>query len=146
MSLLFESSYYAFGFYVAVNALIMLILSILVVRARVSTQTQIGDGGNPTMAGPLRAHGNNTEYVPMALLLLWALCSPLGGSIWLVHGVGLPLTVGRIIHAFGLSGNTGPSTLRLVGTMLTWIAFIVGIVGVLYLVFTGVVTPPAPDQ
>ena len=40
------------------------------------------------MAAPLRAHANNTEYVPMALLLMWALASPIGGSIWLVHGVG----------------------------------------------------------
>jgi len=141
MSLLLESSVYAFGFYVAVNALIMLILGILVVRARVSTRTDIGDGGNPAMAGPLRAHGNNTEYVPMALLLLWALASPLGGSIWLIHGVGLPLTLGRIIHGIGLSSNTGPGTLRLLGTVLTWISFIVGIVGVLYLVFVGTMTP-----
>ena len=135
MSLLFESNYYAFGFYVAVNALIMLLLSMLVVRARVSTRTNIGDGGKPEMAGPLRAHGNNTEYVPMALLLLWALASPLGGSIWLIHGVGAPLTIGRIIHAFGLTQNTGPGPFRFVGILLTWVVFIVGIVGVFWLVF-----------
>jgi uncharacterized protein len=135
MNLVFESGYYAFGFYAAINALIMLILSVLVTRARVVTQTDIGDGGKPEMAGPLRAHANNTEYVPMALLLLWALASPLGGSIWLIHGVGASLTLGRIFHAIGLSGSTGPGLLRLIGIMLTWISFIVGIVGVLYLVF-----------
>jgi uncharacterized membrane protein YecN with MAPEG domain len=135
MSLLFESGYYAFGFYVALNALIMLVLSMLVVRARVATQTPIGDGGIPHMAGPLRAHANNTEYVPMALLLLWALVSPLGGSIWLVHGVGLPLTLGRLLHAIGLTTSTGPGNLRFLGMILTWIAFIVGIVGVFWLVF-----------
>jgi hypothetical protein len=135
MSLIFESGYFAFGFYTALNALIMLVLGILVVRARVSTRTDIGDGGKPEMAGPLRAHGNNTEYVPMALLLLWALASPLGGSIWLIHGVGGTLTIGRILHAIGLSQSTGPGTFRLIGTMLTWISFIVGIVGVFYLIF-----------
>jgi uncharacterized membrane protein YecN with MAPEG domain len=135
MSLLFESGYYAFGFYVALNALIMLILSMLVVRARVATQTTIGDGGIPHMAGPLRAHGNNTEYVPMALLLMWALVSPLGGSIWLIHGVGATLTLGRILHAIGLTTSTGPGGLRVVGMIFTWIAFVVGIVGVLWLVF-----------
>jgi uncharacterized membrane protein YecN with MAPEG domain len=135
MSLLLESSIYAFGFYTALNALIMLVLSILVVRARVKTQTPIGDGGKPEMASALRAHANNAEYVPIALLLLWTLASPLGRSIWLIHGVGLPLTVGRILHAIGLSQSTGPSTLRFAGMVLTWIAYIVGIAGVLWFVF-----------
>jgi uncharacterized membrane protein YecN with MAPEG domain len=138
MSLIFESNFYAFGFYVALNALIMLVLGILVVRARVTTRTDIGDGGLPEMAGPLRAHGNNTEYVPMALLLLWALASvPPSASIWVMHGAGATLTIGRICHAIGLSQSTGPGTLRLVGTVLTWISFIIGIVGVFYLVFFG---------
>jgi uncharacterized membrane protein YecN with MAPEG domain len=139
MSLLFESGYCAFGFYVAVNALIMLVLSVLVSRARVATQTTIGDGGGlPQMTGPLRAHANNTEYVPMALLLLWALVSPLAGisaSIWLVHGVGAPLTIGRILHGIGMHTSTGPTTLRLIGILLTWISFIVGIVGLFWLIF-----------
>lgn len=135
MSLLLQSSLYAFGFYTALNALIMLVLGILVTRARVVTQTEIGDAGKPTMAGPLRAHANNTEYVPMALLLMWGLASPIGGSIWLVHGVGIPLTLGRILHAFGLSRSTGTSTSRLLGIMLTWIAYIIGIVGLFWCVF-----------
>jgi uncharacterized protein len=138
MSLLLESSFLSFAVYVALNALIMLVLGILVTRARVQTQTPIGDGGIAEMAGPLRAHANNTEYVPMALLLMWVLCLPaVSGSIWLIHGVGAPLTIGRILHAIGLSQSTGPSTLRLVGMVLTWIAYIVGIVGILYLVITG---------
>ena len=135
MSLLLQSSVHAFGFYTALNALIMLVLGILVTRARVVTQTEIGDGGKPSMAGPLRAHANNTEYVPMALLLMWGLASPIGGPIWLVHAVGVPLTIGRIFHGIGLSRSTGTSTLRLLGTVLTWIAFIVGIVGLLWCVF-----------
>ncbi len=133
--LLLESSIYAFGFYAAVNALIMLFLSMMVVRARVRTGTVIGDGGNPEMAAPFRAHANNTEYVPMALILLWALATPLGGPIWLVHGVGGSLTFGRFLHAIGLSNSTGPSALRTFGMIFTWIAYILGIVGVLWLVF-----------
>jgi hypothetical protein len=126
-----------FGLYAAINALIMLILGLLVTRARVRTQTNIGDGGKPEMAAPLRAHANNTEYVPMALLLMWALL-PMGGSVWLIHGIGLPLTIGRIAHAVGLSGNAGPSPLRSIGMILTWIAYIVGIVGVAYVAISGI--------
>lgn len=135
MSFLLQSSLYAFGFYTALNALLMLVLSILVVRARVTTQTEIGDGGKPAMAGALRAHANNTEYVPMALLLMYALTTPLGASIWIIHGIGLPLTLGRILHAIGLTRSTGTSPLRFVGMVLTWIAYIVGIVGLFWGVF-----------
>ncbi len=136
-SLIFESSYYAFGFYAALNALIMLILGMLVTRARVKTQTDIGDAGKPEMAGPLRAHANNTEYVPMALLLMWALTLPtFGAPIWVIHGIGAPLTIGRILHAIGLSRSTGPSVLRFIGMVLTWIAYVVGIVALFWLVFT----------
>lgn len=131
-----------FGLYAAVNALILLVLGMLVVRARVKTGTPIGDGGLAEMAGPLRAHANNAEYIPVALLLMWTML-PLGGSVWLIHGVGLPLTVGRIIHAYALSRNTGPSTGRFIGMVLTWIAYVVAIVGVAYLAITGITAASA---
>ena len=134
--LLFESSIYAFGFYAALNALILLVLSMRVVEARFRTGTAIGDGGKPEMAAPLRAHANNAEYVPMALILLWALASPLGRSIWVIHGMGVTLTIGRLLHAIGLSRSIAPSTLRFAGMVLTWIAYVVGIAGVLWFVFT----------
>jgi uncharacterized membrane protein YecN with MAPEG domain len=133
--LLFESSFYAFGFYTAVNALIMLMLSMRVVRARFKTNTAFGDGGKVEMAEPLRAHANNAEYVPIALILLWALTSPIGRSIWVIHGVGVTFTVGRILHAIGLSRSLGPSPLRFAGMVLTWIALVAGIAGVLWFVF-----------
>ena len=132
--LILESSYYAFGFYAAINALILLVLSMRVVQARFRTNTAIGDGGKPEMAAPLRAHANNAEYVPVALILLWALASPLGRSIWVIHGMGLSLTVGRILHAIGLSRSLGPSPLRFAGMALTWVAFVLGIAAVLWFV------------
>lgn len=131
---IFKEPYHVFAIYAAINGLIMLILGVRVSRARVKTQTPIGDGGKPEMARPLRAHANNVEYTPMALLLMWALM-PLGGSVWIAHGIGLPLTIGRILHAIGLSRNEGPSALRLIGMVLTWIAYIIGISACLWLVF-----------
>lgn len=126
--------FHVFAFYAAINGLIMLILGALVIRARFKTGTNIGDGGKPEMARPLRAHANNAEYTPMALLLMWALM-PLGGSFWIAHAIGAPLTIGRILHAIGLSRNEGPSALRLIGMILTFLAYIVGIVAVLWLAF-----------
>ncbi|HTQ15586.1 MAG TPA: MAPEG family protein [Rhizomicrobium sp.] len=135
--------FHIFTLYAALNALIMLVLGVLVTRARVVTQTDIGDGGRPEMAGPLRAHANNTEWVPMAMILLWLFC-PLGGSGWVMHAMGATLTIGRILHAIGLSRSTGPTPLRFLGMVLTWIAYIIGIVGVLYFAFFA--AAPAVDM
>lgn len=124
------------AFYAAINALIMLALGMLVVRARVRTRTEIGDGGDPAMIGPLRAHANNTEYVPMAILLLLVLYA-LGANAIVIHAVGGTLTLGRILHAFGLSRNVGTSTPRFLGMVLTWLSYIVGIAATLWLTFAG---------
>jgi uncharacterized membrane protein YecN with MAPEG domain len=124
------------AFYAAINALLMLVLGMLVVRARVRTRTEIGDAADPALLGPLRAHGNNTEYVPMAILLLMILYA-LGASVGVIHAVGGTLTVGRILHAIGISRNVGTSTGRFVGMILTWISYLIAIVVTLWLAFQG---------
>ena len=119
--------------YVAANAFIMLTLSMLVVRARVKTETPIGDGGNPVMLGIMRAHENNTEYVPVPLIMLIGVLM-LGGTWLPIHIIGGSLTLGRILHGIGLSRHTGPSLLRLIGMALTWLSIIIGIVALVVLV------------
>jgi uncharacterized membrane protein YecN with MAPEG domain len=120
------------AFYAAINALIMLVLAMLVTRARVRTRTEIGDGADPAMLGPLRAHANNTEYVPMAILLLLVLYA-LGANLIVIHAVGGTLTLGRILHAFGLSRNVGTSAPRFLGMIFTWLSYIIAIVTTLWL-------------
>lgn len=122
------------AFYAVLNALLMLILGMLVVRARVKTRTEIGDGDNPNMVGPLRAHANNTEYVPMAIILLLVMYS-LGSNVIVIHVVGATLTLGRLLHAFGLSRNVGTSAPRFLGMILTWLAYIIAILVILWLTF-----------
>jgi uncharacterized membrane protein YecN with MAPEG domain len=139
-----SDSFHVFALYAALNGLIMLVLGILVIRARVATQTLIGDGGNPAMAGPLRAHGNNTEWTPMAIVMMLVVLN-MGGAWWTLHLVGLPLTIGRILHGIGLSNNTGTSTMRLVGMILTMLAYIFAIVAIFWIIFvpSSVATPDA---
>jgi uncharacterized membrane protein YecN with MAPEG domain len=120
------------AFYAAINGLIMLVLAMLVTRARVRTRTEIGDGTDPAMIGPLRAHANNTEYVPMAILLLLVLYA-LSANVLVIHAVGGTLTLGRILHAFGLSRNVGTSAPRFLGMIFTWLSYIVAIVTTLWL-------------
>jgi uncharacterized membrane protein YecN with MAPEG domain len=118
--------------YAAVNALIMLVLGILVVRARVKTHTEIGDGADPAMMAAIRAHANNTEYVPLALLLMLILI-PLRASAMVIHVVGATLTMGRILHAVGLSRSAGTSLPRLLGIVLTWLSYLIAIAAILWL-------------
>jgi hypothetical protein len=122
------------AFYAAINALIMVVLGMLVVRARVKTRTEIGDNGDPAMIGPLRAHANNTETVPMAIVLLFLLLG-LQASVAVIHAVGGTLTLGRLLHAFGLSRNVGSSMPRLIGMILTWVSYFIAIAAVLWLAF-----------
>jgi uncharacterized membrane protein YecN with MAPEG domain len=140
---IFTETSYIFAFYAAINGLIMLVLGILVVRARVQTQTLIGDGGKPEMAGPLRAHGNNTEWTPMAIVMMLVAMS-INAPWWLMHLIGVPLTAGRLLHGIGLSRNIGTSQLRFIGMILTWLAYVFAIVAILWiLVDPAVVAPPA---
>ena len=69
----------------------------------------------------------------MALLLLWGLTLPtFGATIWIIHAIGATFTIGRILHAIGLTRSTGPSVLRFVGMILTWIAYVIGIVALFW--------------
>src|ERR1700704_1755501 len=96
--------------YIVLNAAIMVALAANVIRMRYRTRTRSCDTGNPEMMHAVRAHGNNTEYVPIALILLF-LARVLGGGLPLIHAIGLPLTVGRILHAAGFlaRGQEGAS-------------------------------------
>jgi len=124
------------AFYAALNGLIMLVLGMLVVRARFRTKIEIGDGGDPALLGPLRAHGNNAEYVPMGLILM-VMLGALQANIVVIHVVGATLTLGRLLHAVGLTRSVGASLPRLLGMVLTWSSFIIAIAVLLWLALVG---------
>jgi uncharacterized membrane protein YecN with MAPEG domain len=134
MSNLLLAPFPMIALYAALNALIMLVLAMLVVRARVKTRTEIGEGTDAAMLGALRAHGNNTEYVPVALILMVILL-PLHANAIVIHAIGGSLTLGRILHAIGLTRTVGTSTPRLLGMVLTWMSYLIAIVAILWLIF-----------
>lgn len=123
-----------FALYAALNAIIILLLALMVVRARRRLKVQIGDGGHPGLLLAQRAHGNAIEYVPLILILLLTLAS-LKASMILIHVVGALLTFGRILHAIGLSRSSGVSIGRAGGTLLTWISLLIAIVACLFYAF-----------
>lgn len=109
---------YITAVYAAISALLVVALSFRVIRLRLSTRTGIGDGGHQDLARCIRAHANAVEYLPLALLLLllveWSQTLPV-----IVHGFGIALVLGRLLHAIGLSRSAGASLPRFIGMLLT---------------------------
>jgi uncharacterized membrane protein YecN with MAPEG domain len=110
--------------YAGVNILMLLILSFLVVVQRRKTKVVLGDGGEPALRRAIRAHGNAVEYVAPGLAGLILLALMDATPLWLLHATGGGLTLGRLLHGFGLSNADGASVGRGFGTLLTWIAFV----------------------
>jgi uncharacterized protein len=114
-------------FYASLLALLYFILTVRVIRIRRKERMPLGDRGNPRLQRAMRVHANFAEYVPLALILLtfveWQ-----GSSRLLVHGLGLALLIGRIVHAYGVSQEKENYNHRTAGMFLTFGAILVAAV------------------
>jgi uncharacterized protein len=104
--------------YAALLALLFLLLTFRAIFLRGKNQVLLGDGGHPQLQRAIRAHGNFTEYTPIALILL-LLLEGTGSKEWLLHAFGSALLLGRILHAAGVSQLREPLALRVTGMVLT---------------------------
>lgn len=111
--------------YIALLILLGVVLSALVVNGRRTLKIGLGDGGERSLARAIRAHGNYSEYTPLLIAIL-ILLPLLGGREWLIHALGAPALVGRILHAIGISRSGGPGIPRQAGMILTYLALIAG--------------------
>jgi hypothetical protein len=82
----------------------------------------VGTGGKDHLELAVRMHGNNAEFVPLALLML-LICELSGGSSMLLHIFGGSLLIARILHVIGLP-RPAPNVPRVVGTGVTWLTII----------------------
>ncbi len=107
--------------YAAALTVLLIALSANVIAFRRKNRVALGDAGNKILQNRIRAQANFIEYVPMALVLM--LMAELGGTqaVWL-HGVGLCLVVGRMVHAYHLTYAPVKYVLRTVGIILTFFA------------------------
>ena len=87
--------------YGALNALLTLALGLNISRLRNKYQLFRGDGGHADLASAVRAHGNNTEHVPLILVLL-LVAELSGGSSLMLHVFGGALLVSRLLHGVGV--------------------------------------------
>ncbi|WP_420561031.1 MAPEG family protein [Tepidicaulis sp.] len=122
------------GLYAGLNILLNLILAYRVSSNRVRSKIATGTGEDSALYNASRAHITNVEYTPIGLIGLLVVAS-LGASIWVIHGIGVLLTLGRLLHAIGVSRTSESSPPRLVGTLLTWVALLVAGLACLYYAF-----------
>ena len=112
------------AFYAALTGLLCVVLSVLVVRQRMTTRISIGDGGNPGLSRMARVFDVDACSLHELLVLL-ALLEICGGPRWLVHALGACFVVGRIAHAYGLSSTLDINAGRSAGITLTLLTILV---------------------
>jgi len=93
----------------------------------------IGEGAATPLQIGIRAHGNNAEYVPLALVLLLVteLC---GGAPVVMHVLGGTLLLARVLHPIGLPRKS-PNPYRWLGVALTFTTILAAAGYAIYLHF-----------
>ena len=122
---------HAAALWTGLHLLLLLVLSAQVVRRRRRHRVALGDGGVPELTQAIRAFGNASEYVPAGLAAL-AVLALAGAAPLVVHAVGAVLLAGRLAHAVGLWRSGGATMPRAMGVTLTWLAYLVVAVALLF--------------
>ena len=111
------------GIWVGLNLFLTLMLALNVTRIRVTLGVGIGSGESEQLDRAIRAHGNNIEYTPLALLGL-AILAWTGLSNMSIHILGGGLLLGRLLHAVGIQNTEAALPLpRVIGNFITWGVF-----------------------
>lgn len=109
----------ALTLYASLLAILFVVLSIRTIGVRRKLQISVGDQANPEMLRAMRVHSNFSEYVPMALILLY-LAESNGAHPWLIHTLGCSLVIGRLSHAYGVSQALEKFQYRIFGMAMTF--------------------------
>ena len=114
------------GFYLALLALLYVVLGLQVSRLRRGNRVLFGDGDNRALRSAIRAHANFIEYVPIITLMVAMLEMSGLGATW-VHLLMGALLVSRLLHPLGM--YAAPNTLqfrvgRMGGITITYILLI----------------------
>lgn len=97
--------------YMALTALIMVVLAARIALSRVKNSIAIGDASIEKMSVVVRGFGNLIEYAPAIILLMFFM--ELGGvdALWL-HLFGSAFIFCRILHPIVIYGQSGHSKLK----------------------------------
>jgi len=118
--------------YTGLNAFIILLLAYNVGHHRDRADAlQPGATGDAELIRAIRAHGNTTEYVPTALIMLFVLALFPAPPV-LLHALGAALTLGRVLLAIGMNREQHPNAIRFSGNLLTGLVYLGGAYACLY--------------
>ncbi len=123
----------AAALYTGINILLLFLLSFRVVGRRRAAKVSLGTGGDADLEIRSRAHGNAAEYIPITMLGLFVM-TQFAVPLWAIHAIGGTFTLGRVLHAIGLSATLLPA--RALGMVLTWLGMLGAGVGVIWLALT----------
>jgi uncharacterized protein len=103
--------------FVGILAILQCGLTAMVIARRLKAKVSLLDGGDKLLTARMRAHGNFTETVPIAIIMMAFLemRGIPGAWLWVI---GISLTFGRVLHAVGLTTRK-PTWGRLIGMGLT---------------------------
>lgn len=118
------------AFYVGLNGLTLLALSMHVGRVRHATGISIGDGGEPALIRAMRGQMNFVEYVPFCLIQMLIIAMT-GAPLSVLHAFGITLTIGRVLHGWHFAQDDAPGWQRAAGAGLTMLVLLLGSLGLI---------------
>ena len=113
--------------YAAILAVIFLVYTMRVIKARSAAGLSILHGDDMDLALKVRIHANFAEFVPIALIVLM-LAEMSGGNGLAVHIAGAMLVASRIFIPFGMDLNRFDHPLRIIGNLGTHISIVISVV------------------
>ena len=131
-----DQSLQAVALWAGLNLGWTLLLALNVTRHRMKEGVSTGSGSSQPLDRAVRAHGNNIEYVPGAILSILILAA-LGYSPLVINLLGASLLVARFCHAHGIQQLEVdlPKT-RVLGNVLTWALYLIVVCLLVYSYFS----------
>lgn len=121
-------------FYAAFFAIMTMVLANIVSAQRAKAHVSILHGDNMQLALWMRRHGNLTENITFAIILMGL--SEIKGmpGMW-VHAMGVLLILSRFLHIVGLEVDRPAAPLRIMGGVGTQLAMLGGVFFLLWTFF-----------
>ena len=131
-----DQSLQAVALWAGLNLAWTLLLALNVTRHRMKEGISTGSGNSQSLDRAVRAHGNNIEYVPGAILGILILAA-LGYAPLVINLLGASLLVARFCHAHGIQQLEVdlPKT-RVLGNVLTWALYLIVVCLLVYSYFS----------
>lgn len=111
------------SFYAPLFALLFVVLSFRTLLLRRKHKIAIGTGSNEQLARAIAVHANFSQYVPLALILVFLLENNGSGPLS-IHILCVVLLIGRIVHAIGVSRSPENLNFRVFGMVCTFTVLI----------------------